>query len=209
MKLLANQVAGYGVVACGAAAGYASDHLLRVDVLEIESVKGVHMAILKILQYPDERLHKVAKPVKQVNETTRKLVRDMAETMYAAPGVGLAATQVDVHERIIVIDASETHDRLKVFINPEIIASSGEEECEEGCLSVPGIYETVRRAARVTVRALDEKGETFTLEAEGLLAVCVQHEMDHLLGKVFVEYLSQLKQTRIRAKLKKRLRETM
>jgi len=167
------------------------------------------MAILKILQYPDERLHKVAKPVKHVNEATRRLVLDMAETMYSAPGVGLAATQVDVHERIIVVDVSETHDQLKVFINPEIIASSGEQECEEGCLSVPGIYETVQRDAKVTVRALNEKGDPFTLEAEGLLAVCVQHEMDHLLGKVFVEYLSQLKQTRIRAKLKKRLRETM
>lgn len=167
------------------------------------------MAILKILQYPDERLHKIARPVTKVDESTRKLVRDMAETMYSAPGVGLAATQVDVHEQIIVLDVSDTHDQLRVFINPEIIASSGEEECEEGCLSVPGIYETVRRAAKVTVRALDEKGESFTLDAEGLLAVCVQHEMDHLLGKVFVEYLSQLKQTRIRAKLKKRLRETM
>jgi peptide deformylase len=167
------------------------------------------MAILKILQYPDERLHKVAKPVEHVDESTRKLVRDMAETMYSAPGVGLAATQVDVHKQIIVMDVSETHDQLKVFINPEIISSSGEEECEEGCLSVPGIYEKVRRAAKVTVRALDEKGESFTLEADGLLAVCIQHEMDHLLGKVFVEYLSQLKQTRIRAKLKKHLRETM
>jgi len=167
------------------------------------------MAILKILQYPDERLHKVARPVVNVDESTRKLVRDMAETMYSAPGVGLAATQVDVHRQIIVLDVSETHDQLRVFINPEIIASSGEEECEEGCLSVPGIYETVRRAAKITVRALNEKGESFTLEAEGLLAVCVQHEMDHLLGKVFVEYLSQLKQTRIRAKLKKHLRETM
>jgi len=167
------------------------------------------MAILKILQYPDERLHKVAKPVEHVDESIRKLVCDMAETMYSAPGVGLAATQVDVHKQIIVMDVSETHDQLKVFINPEIISSSGEEECEEGCLSVPGIYETVRRAAKVTVRALDEHGESFTLEAEGLLAVCVQHEMDHLLGKVFVEYLSQLKQTRIRAKLKKHLRETM
>jgi peptide deformylase len=167
------------------------------------------MAILKILQYPDERLHKVAKKVAQVNETTRKLVRNMAETMYAAPGVGLAATQVDVHERIIVLDVSETHDQLKVFINPEIIASSGVSDCEEGCLSVPGIYETVSRAEKVTVRALNEKGETFTLHAVGLLAVCIQHEMDHLIGKVFVEYLSQLKQTRIRAKLKKRLRETM
>jgi peptide deformylase len=167
------------------------------------------MAILKILQYPDERLHKVAKKVVQVNEATRKLVRNMAETMYAAPGVGLAATQVDVHERIIVVDVSETHDQLKVFINPEIVSSSGVSDCEEGCLSVPGIYETVSRAEKITVRALDENGVTFTLDAEGLLAVCIQHEMDHLIGKVFVEYLSQLKQTRIRAKLKKRLRETM
>jgi peptide deformylase len=167
------------------------------------------MAILKILQYPDERLHKVAKKVAQVNETTRKLARNMADTMYAAPGVGLAATQVDVHERIIVVDISETHDQLKVFINPEIIASSGVSDCEEGCLSVPGIYETVNRAEKITVRALNEKGASFTLDAEGLLAVCIQHEMDHLIGKVFVEYLSQLKQTRIRAKLKKHLRETM
>ncbi|MEO6974723.1 MAG: peptide deformylase [Gallionella sp.] len=167
------------------------------------------MAILKILQYPDERLHKVAKKVARINEDTRKLVRNMAQTMYAAPGVGLAATQVDVHERVIVVDISETHDQLRVFINPEIIASSGTSDCEEGCLSVPGIYETVSRAETITVRAFDEKGETFTLDAGGLLSVCIQHEMDHLLGKVFVEYLSQLKQTRIRAKLKKRLRETM
>lgn len=167
------------------------------------------MAILKILQYPDMRLHKLARKVNLVNETTRKLVRNMAETMYAAPGVGLAATQVDVHERIIIVDISETHDQLKVFINPEIIASSGASDCEEGCLSVPGIYETVRRAEKVTVCALDENGISFTLDAEGLLSVCIQHEMDHLLGKVFVEYLSPLKQTRIRAKLKKRMRETM
>ncbi len=167
------------------------------------------MPILKILQYPDVRLHKVAKKVAQVDETIRKLVRNMADTMYAAPGVGLAATQVDVHQRVVVIDISETHDQLKVFINPEIIASSGVSHCEEGCLSVPGIYETVSRAEKITVRALNEKGDSFTLEAEGLLAVCIQHEMDHLIGKVFVEYLSQLKQTRIRAKLKKRLRETM
>ncbi|NOT81454.1 MAG: peptide deformylase [Gallionella sp.] len=167
------------------------------------------MAILKILQYPDVRLHKIAKPVTQVNETTRKLLRNMAETMYAAPGIGLAATQVDVHERIIVMDVSEEHNRLMIFINPEIIASSGEEESEEGCLSVPGIYETVCRAEKVTVRALDDKGESFTMEAEGLLAVCIQHEMDHLMGKVFVEYLSPLKQTRIRTKLKKQLRETL
>lgn len=167
------------------------------------------MAILKILQYPDERLHKVAKPVEEVDEMTRELVRNMAETMYSAPGIGLAATQVDVHKRIIVLDVSETHDQLKVFINPEIIARSGEEECEEGCLSVPGIYEKVRRSAKVTVSALNEKGKPFTLEAEGLLAVCIQHEMDHLIGKVFVEYLSQLKQSRIRVKLKKQSRETM
>jgi len=167
------------------------------------------MALLKILQYPDVRLHKVAIPVQHIDDVTRKLVSDMAETMYAAQGVGLAATQVDVHEQVIVIDISENHDQLQVFINPEIIAKNGEEECEEGCLSVPGIYETVRRAAQITVRAFDESGETFTLEAEGLLAVCIQHEMDHLLGKVFVEYLSQLKQVRIRTKLKKRARETM
>jgi len=167
------------------------------------------MAILKILQYPDERLHKVAKQVVQVDEATRKLVRDMVETMYAAPGVGLAATQVDVHVRVIVVDISETRDQLRVFINPEILSSSGISDCEEGCLSVPGIYEKVSRAEKITVRARDENGEEYTLDAEGLLAVCIQHEMDHLIGKVFVEYLSQLKQGRIRAKLKKRLRETM
>ncbi len=167
------------------------------------------MAILKILQYPDERLHKIARKVERVDEATRKLVKDMAETMYAAPGVGLAATQVDIHEQVIVVDASEVRDKLMVFINPEIIASSGEEESEEGCLSVPGIYEKVCRAEKVTVHALDGKGKPFTLEAEGFLAVCIQHEMDHLRGKVFVEYLSQLKQARIRAKLKKRQREIM
>src|SRR3989338_2976800 len=149
------------------------------------------MAILKILQYPDERLHKTAGKVERVDDPTRKLVRDMAETMYAAPGVGLAATQVDVHQQIIVLDVSEAHDQLRVFINPEIVASNGEEESEEGCLSVPGIYEKVRRAEKVTVRALNEKGEPLKLEAEGFLAVCIQHEIDHLRGKVFVEYLSQ------------------
>jgi peptide deformylase len=167
------------------------------------------MAILKILQYPDERLHKVAAAVNTVTESTRKLISDMAETMYAAPGVGLAATQVDVHQRIIVVDTSETNNNLMAFINPEIISRDGESDCEEGCLSVPGIYEKVRRAEHITVKALNTKGESFMLEATGLLAVCIQHEMDHLLGKVFVEYLSPLKQTRIRAKLKKRLRETM
>jgi peptide deformylase len=167
------------------------------------------MAILKILQYPDERLHKIAAKVEHVNSTIRKLIRDMAETMYAAPGVGLAATQINVHQQIIVVDVSETHDQLMILINPEILASSGEEECEEGCLSVPGIYEKIRRAEKVTVRALNENGESFTLEVDGFLAVCIQHEMDHLRGKVFVEYLSQLKQIRIRAKLRKRLRETL
>jgi len=167
------------------------------------------MAILQILQYPDERLHKIAKKVAQVNKETRQLVKDMAETMYAAPGVGLAATQVDVHEQIIVLDVSDTHNQLMVFINPEILCNSGDTESEEGCLSVPGIYEKVQRAEKVTVRALNEKGESFTLEAEGFLAICIQHEMDHLRGKVFVEYLSQLKQTRLRAKLKKRRREAL
>ena len=167
------------------------------------------MAILKILQYPDERLHKVAAKVEAVTDITRKLIKNMAETMYAAPGVGLAATQVDVHQRIIVVDTSETANDLMAFINPEIISSSGVSDCEEGCLSVPGIYEKVTRAEKITVQALNVKGDVFTLEAEGLLAVCIQHEMDHLLGKVFVEYLSPLKQIRIRAKIKKRLRETM
>jgi len=167
------------------------------------------MAILKILQYPDERLHKVAQKVEQVTDDTRRLIRDMAETMYAAPGVGLAATQVDVHLQLFVADVSETHNELRVFINPEIFASDGEEESEEGCLSVPGVYEKVTRADKVTVRALDENGQPFTLEADGFLAVCVQHEIDHLRGKVFVEHLSQLKQTRIRAKLKKRMREIL
>lgn len=167
------------------------------------------MAILKILQYPDPRLHNVAKKVERVDETIRKLVRNMADTMYAAPGVGLAATQVDVHRQVIVVDVSEERNQLRVFINPEILATNGEEECEEGCLSVPGIYETVRRAEKVTVRALNERGDIYTIEADGFLAVCIQHEIDHLRGKVFVEYLSTLKQTRIRAKLKKRQRETL
>ncbi len=167
------------------------------------------MAILKILQYPDERLHKIAKEVPAVTDTTRKLVKDMAETMYAAPGVGLAATQVDVHERVIVVDISELHDSLLVLINPEIIANSGSAVHEEGCLSVPGIYENLERPEKITVRALNEHGKEFTLDADGLLATCIQHEMDHLIGRVFVEYLSPLKQSRIRAKLKKRLRETL
>jgi len=167
------------------------------------------MAILKILQYPDPRLHTLAKPVVAVNDQVRKLVADMAETIYAAPGVGLAATQVDVHKQVIVIDISETRDKLLTFINPEILASSGVSDCEEGCLSVPGIFEKVQRAERVTVRALDRKGKLFTLDANGLLSVCIQHEIDHLKGKVFVEYLSRLKQARILNKLKKMQRKIM
>lgn len=167
------------------------------------------MALLPILQYPDPRLHKVAKSVVSVTEQTRKLIKDMAETMYAAPGVGLAATQVDVHERIVVIDISEEHNDLKVLINPVLLTAEGEEVSEEGCLSVPGIYEDVTRAERVVIKALDENGKEFELGADGLLAVCIQHEMDHLQGRVFVEHLSNLKQTRIRAKLKKQRRETL
>ena len=167
------------------------------------------MAILKILQYPDKRLYTIARPVRAVTSVTRKLINDMAETMYAAPGIGLAATQVDVHEQIIVIDISETHDQLRVLINPEILVSEGQVKREEGCLSVPGVYEDVCRAEQVNVRAMDAQGEIFTLHAEGLLATCIQHEIDHLNGKVFVEYLSQLKQSRIRAKMKKHMRETM
>jgi len=164
------------------------------------------MALLPLLHYPDPRLHKVAAPVKQVDETIRKLIDDMAETMYAAPGIGLAATQVDVHQRIIIVDTSENGNQLQVFINPEIISSSGEAEREEGCLSVPGIYDRVVRADAIKVQAWNKQGELFTLEAEGLLSTCIQHEMDHLPGKVFVEYLSQLKQNRIKTKLRKRSR---
>jgi peptide deformylase len=164
------------------------------------------MARLLILEYPDPRLRKVAAPVAAVTPEVQKLVRDMAETMYAAPGIGLAATQVDVHKCVIVIDISESRDQLHVFINPEIVASEGEAECEEGCLSVPGYYERVRRAARVIVRAQNERGEHFELAAEGTLAVCIQHEMDHLLGKVFVDYLSPLKRARLASKLRKKQR---
>jgi peptide deformylase len=166
------------------------------------------MPLLDILRYPDPRLYKKAAPVKEVDASIRSLVRDMAETMYAAPGMGLAATQVDVHKRVIVIDASETRDQLLVLINPEIIAQEGVQYCEEGCLSVPGIFEPVERAERVTVRALGSDANSFTLEAEKLLAVCIQHEMDHLEGKVFVDYLSRLKQKRIKARLQKQLRKT-
>lgn len=164
------------------------------------------MPLLNILEWPDPRLHTVAKQVQVVDNDIRNLVSDMAQTMYAAPGIGLAASQVDRHLRIIVIDISETRDDLKVFINPEIVERSGEALHEEGCLSVPGIYDMVSRAAKITVNALDANGESFSLAADGLMAVCVQHEMDHLLGKVFVEYLSPLKRNRILSKLKKRQR---
>ena len=162
------------------------------------------MALLNILEYPDPRLKKIASPVAAVTPEIQKLVRDMAETMYAAPGVGLAATQVNVHKRVIVIDISTTRDDLLVLINPEILASEGQIETEEGCLSVPGYYDKVTRAAKVTVRAQNERGEPFEREVEGTLAVCVQHEIDHLSGKIFVEYLSPLKRARLAAKLRKK-----
>ena len=166
------------------------------------------MSILNILRSPDPRLHKIAQPVTVFDERLAKLVSDMAETMYDAPGVGLAATQVDVHERVVVIDTTETHDELRVFVNPEIIWASEEKQVyDEGCLSVPGIYDGVERPARIKVRALDLHGQSFELEADGLLAVCIQHEMDHLMGKVFVEYLSPLKRNRIKTKLQKEERD--
>src|SRR2546429_9794880 len=166
------------------------------------------MAMLNILRYPDARLHKLAAPVTVFDEALKKLIADMAETMYGAPGIGLAATQVDVHKQVFVVDVSERRDSLVVLVNPEIGEAIGESDIEEGCLSVPGIYELVPRAERVKVRAHDRNGQSFTLEAQGLLAVCIQHEMDHLKGKVFVEHLSALKQQRIRAKLAKQLRRT-
>jgi peptide deformylase len=165
------------------------------------------MAKLTILNYPDPRLHTVAKPVQDVNNDIRKLIADMRDTMYAAPGIGLAATQVDKHIQLLLVDTSKEQNNLQVFINPKIVAKTGEQEYEEGCLSVPGIYETVIRAEKITVEALDANGKKFKLNAEGLLAVCIQHEMDHLLGKVFVEYLSPLKRNRIRAKMVKHNRE--
>ncbi len=166
------------------------------------------MALRTILRYPDPRLQQVAAPVAAVDDAIRELVRDMADTMYEAPGIGLAATQIDVHLRVIVIDLSEKRDSLQVFINPEIIQSGGELAVhEEGCLSVPGIFDNVERPGLITVQALNAQGERFTLEAEGLLAVCLQHEIDHLNGKVFVQHLSRLKQSRIRAKLAKQERD--
>jgi peptide deformylase len=162
------------------------------------------MAVLPILKYPDVRLHKIAKPVAVVDDNIRRLVKDMADTMYEAPGIGLAATQVDVHLRVIVIDVSDTKDQLLVFINPEIVGASADRKVfEEGCLSVPGVYEEVERPDRIKVKALNEHGETFEMNADGLLAVCLQHEMDHLAGRVFVQHLSRLKQTRIKSKILK------
>jgi peptide deformylase len=167
------------------------------------------MANLTILHFPDERLRTVAKPVERVDDALRALIDDMFDTMYDAPGIGLAATQVNVHQRLIVIDVSEENNQPLVLINPEILEKSGEEEMDEGCLSVPGIYEKVQRADRVKVRALDRNGESFELDTDGLLAVCIQHEIDHLDGKLFVDYLSSLKRQRIKKKLEKQLRQTM
>ena len=167
------------------------------------------MALLNILHFPDERLRTVAKPVDKVTDKHRTLISNMLETMYDAPGIGLAATQVNVHERILVIDISEDKNEPIVLINPEILEKDGDQEFDEGCLSVPGIYETVHRAEKVLVKALNEKGEVIEMKAEGLLAVCIQHEMDHLLGKLFVDYLSQLKKQRIRKKLEKQQRSAM
>ena len=166
------------------------------------------MALLPILRYPDPRLYKKAAPVADVNDEIRALVRDMADTMYAAPGIGLAATQVDVHKQVIVIDNSEARDKLLVLINPEILAREGLQYCEEGCLSVPGVYEPVERSEWVRVRTLGLDGRYSEIEADKLLAICIQHEMDHLQGKVFVDYLSRLKQNRIRAKFQKQLRQS-
>jgi peptide deformylase len=165
------------------------------------------MAVLTILEYPDPRLRTRAKPVAVVDARIGRLIDDMLETMYEAPGVGLAATQVNVHERVLVLDVTQDRSRPMAFVNPEITAREGVAEGEEGCLSVPGVFDLVDRAARITVRALDRDGKPFELEAEGLLAVCIQHEMDHLEGKLFVDYLSELKRTRIRRKLEKERRE--
>ena len=167
------------------------------------------MAILNVLHYPDPRLRKKAQPVEQVDRETKQLVDDMFETMYQAPGIGLAATQANIQKRVIVIDISDDKSSPLCFINPEILASEGDEEMEEGCLSVPGIYEKVKRADRITVRALNREGESFEMQADGLLSVCIQHEMDHLEGKLFVDYLSELKRQRIRKKLEKLRQKTM
>lgn len=161
------------------------------------------MATLNILEFPDPRLRTRAQPVTTVDDSIRQLIDDMLETMYAAPGIGLAATQVNVHKRVLVIDLTEERNQPLALVNPEIVSREGVEETEEGCLSVPGIYENVSRADRIRVKALDREGKAIEFDAEGLLAVCIQHEMDHLEGKLFVDYLSELKRTRIRKKLEK------
>jgi peptide deformylase len=166
------------------------------------------MALLEILHFPDPRLRNLARPVTEVDDAVRQLVDDMFETMYAAPGIGLAATQVNVAKRIVVIDISEDKTQPLCLINPEIIEKHGVEEMEEGCLSVPGVYDVVQRAERIRIRALDRDGQVFETETDGLLAVCIQHEIDHLDGKLFVDYLSQLKRTRIRKKLEKEQRQS-
>ena len=166
------------------------------------------MPLLPILRFPDPRLKTAATPVAAIDDDIRRLTRDMAETMYEAPGIGLAATQVDVHKQVIVIDASETRDQLLILINPQLVESDGLQTCEEGCLSVPGIYDKVERAEHVVVRYLDLEGKEQTISADGLLAVCLQHEMDHLQGRVFVDHLSPLKQSRIKSKLAKQARVT-
>ena len=165
------------------------------------------MAVLNVLHYPDERLRTVAKPVAEVNDAIRELVSDMFETMYAENGIGLAATQVDVHLQVVVMDISEERNERRVFINPKIIEADGQAMGDEGCLSVPGSYAEVERAEHIRVKALDEQGQEFILEADGLLAVCVQHELDHLKGKLFIDYLSPLKRERIRKKLEKEARQ--
>ena len=167
------------------------------------------MAKLDILKFPDERLRTQAKPVDKVDDSIRQLVDDMFETMYEAPGIGLAATQVNVHQRVIVIDVSQEKDQPLCLINPEIIASDGVEECEEGCLSVPGVFESVQRAEEIRVRALNKYGDSFEMDADDILAVCIQHEMDHLAGKLFVDYLSPLKRSRIRKKMEKLKKATV
>ena len=166
------------------------------------------MAVLEILEFPDPRLRKVAKPVEKVTDTIRSLAEDMLETMYAAPGIGLAATQVNVDKRVVVIDISEEKDQPLCLINPEILESRGVEEMEEGCLSVPGVFDIVQRADSIRMQALDRDGKSFEMDVDGLLAVCIQHEIDHLDGKLFVDYLSQLKRTRIRKKLEKEQRQS-
>jgi len=167
------------------------------------------MAIRNILHYPDPRLRTHAKPVAEVDAEVRQLIDDMAETMYDAPGIGLAATQIDVHLRVVVIDISKERNQLHVFVNPEILSTEGEETMEEGCLSVPGFYESVTRAEKISLKALGRDDQPFEMEVDGMLAVCIQHEVDHLIGKVFVDYLSRLKQRRIQKKLEKQQRLAM